>query len=328
MKYSARTKRVGFPILFLSVLSAASSILLFSAARADAPYWRVTVDRVTVIANGNARRCNRFALQFIAFERILRDLANLDPDYEPLPIRIYSLNVNDAYRYFYTEAEIRKQRAEESVIFSKYRPDGDFILAAIVDEGGIEEPWQSIMLMHAQSTLTYGPTRRYPMWFQLGVANVLNGMIVNNDGSVLLSRDEQFEATVEKEKFRRAKYDLASLLQANAQNFPADGDIRAFMTRAREWALFGLLTTAERRERFLQLATLMRQGTPADEAVNESFGISLADLSVQFEDRRWRKEVKYRLPVPADLPQIPAATPLDAAEAKLLLNELSNRAKQ
>src|SRR5688572_15872968 len=115
MKYFIALKDDRMTILLSIVLAAAWATLFTSAAHAEAPYWRVTVDRVTVIANGNARRCNRFALQFIAFERILRDLANLDPDYEPLPVRIYSLNVNDAYRYFYTEAEIRKQRAEESV---------------------------------------------------------------------------------------------------------------------------------------------------------------------------------------------------------------------
>jgi len=322
-----RSVAKGFELSIVSSILMIGALLSFaSSAWAEAAYWRVTVDRVTVVSNGNARRCSRLALQFVAFERTLRDLANLDEDYEPPPITLYSLNVNDAHHYFYTDMEVRKREREEVAVYSKYRPGPDGTLAAIVDEGGIEEPWQSILLLHAQSTLAYGPTRRYPMWFQLGVSNILNGLIVNNDGSVLLSREQQFEP--EQEKQKRIKYDLKTLLQATGQDFTAGGDIREFVRRAREWALFGLLTTPERRERFFQLATLMRQGAPADEAVPEAFGVPLSELSAQFEDRRWRKDVKYRLPVPGNLPTIPTPTQLDPAEAKRLLNELGARAKQ
>jgi hypothetical protein len=36
----------------------------------------VTLNRVTVVANGSAQRCSRLATQFVAFESILRELAD------------------------------------------------------------------------------------------------------------------------------------------------------------------------------------------------------------------------------------------------------------
>ena len=289
------------------------------SAIAQVPYWRTTVDRVTVVANGNARRSVELATQFLAFERILQNLANLDPGSEPLPVAIYVLYGRDAQRYFYSDEDVRRQEAQNLTIYSKTLPGKDFNILALVDEGGIEEPWQSVLLLHAQGILAYGATRNYPMWYQLGVSNILNGLLIERNGSVLLNREQPFEPTDDRDSVKRVKYSLEALLDADGRDFSnSTGDIREFVRRAREWAQFSLLTTPQRLESFMQLAKLMRQGIPSSEAIPEAFGVSLSELSAEFDSRRWRKDAKYKLPAPDNLPMVGEASRIDAVELKAL----------
>jgi hypothetical protein len=311
-----------------SCLMSAACVLMMmvsSPLLAEVPYWRVTVDRVTVVTNGSARRCTQLATQFLAFEQILQSLANLDSGYEPIPVAIYGITAHDAEKYFYSAQDVQKMQQGLSAPYSKTLPGRDFNMLAIVDDGNIEDPWQSVLLLHAQGILTNGPTRRYPMWYQLGVPNILNGLSIERDNSVLLNRDQPFEPVDDREVRKDIKYDLKTLLQADGRAFDTGGDLTEFVRRAREWAQFGLLTTPERRKSYLDLAKLMRQNTPAEEAVSETFMVSLNELSAQFESRAWRKEVKYRLPAPTQLPAIDTPTRVDAAELKTLLEVLGTR---
>lgn len=102
--------------------------------------------------------------------------------------------------------------------------------------------------------------------------------LIRNDGSILLNRNVTFEPTVEKGLNTKVKYALDKLLSVSLTELYADGDIKEFSKRARDWALFGLLTTPERKAKFHELAVLMRQGTPTDEAVKDAFGLSLQGL--------------------------------------------------
>jgi hypothetical protein len=142
----------------------------------------------------------------------------------------------------------------------------------------------------------------------------------------LLSREQQFEPVDDRDSRKSTKYDLANLLQATGHSFENGGDIGEFVHRAREWAQFGLLTTSDRRKSYLELATLMRQGTPAEDAVKEAFGVTLSELSTEFDNRRWRKEVNYRLRAPEQLPVMSVPTRVDQAELKTLFEVLSGRA--
>lgn len=311
----------------LSLVVALTALLFSSASLAEVSYWRVSLDRVTVVANGSARRCHRLAAQFLAFERVLRDLANLGNEFTPLPIRIYALTATDAHRYFYTDEDYQREDEEHISIFAKYMPNSDFNIAAIVDSGNTEDSWQSVLLLYAQNTLAFGPTRGYPMWYQLGVSNILNGSVIENNGSVQLNRAQQFEPLNSRAAKKQARYDLAALLQMTSRSFANKGDIREFVSRARDWAQFGLLTTAEHRTQFLQLAELMRQGMPANDAVAQAFGMTLEELSMQFENEQWRRDMVSRLPAPTDLPEIADATRLEEGEVRPALELLRTRAR-
>jgi hypothetical protein len=61
---------------------------LVNTAFADTTYWRVTMDRVTVLANRSRDRCTRLTIQLLTFERLLTDLAGLSPDYQTPPIAL------------------------------------------------------------------------------------------------------------------------------------------------------------------------------------------------------------------------------------------------
>lgn len=75
--------------LAVFVLASISSSFSMAAA-AQTTYWRVSLDRVTVVANVSGERCNRLATQVILFERVLHTLANFDSDYQLPPITLYS----------------------------------------------------------------------------------------------------------------------------------------------------------------------------------------------------------------------------------------------
>jgi hypothetical protein len=173
--------------------------------------------------------------------------------------------------------------------------------------------------------LTSGPTLRHPPWYQLGVANLLNGLIIRDDGSVLLNRNSPFEPVVNGDRHARVHYDLEKLLQTGASDLAAGANYREFVHQAREWAEFGLLTTEERRSHYRELATLMRQGEPAADAVNDAFGVPFEQVVAEFEGGRWHREIQFRLTAPGTRAVIPAPAKLESGEANTLLQVVASR---
>ena len=308
------------------VLAMVLASLVAPRAHADTIYWRLSTDRITVVSNGSAKRCGRIAAQFLSFELVLRELAGLDEDSQLTPVTIYSLSEDDARRVFLSEADKRQEDARRMRIYSKYLPGRDLNVVAIVDVNGIDEPLQSVLLLYAESILTSGATRAYPLWYQIGVSNITNGILIRDDGSVLLSRDGPFEPDAGKNA--RVKYDLATLLATAGRDLSNGGDWRSFSRRARELAQYGLLTTAERRAHYRELAALMRQGTPADQAVDQAFGVPLAQLSREFEDGRWRREAQFKIPAPRAGPVLSTPELLDSTKARDLLQLVADRVAQ
>jgi hypothetical protein len=301
-------------------------LIMAPSARADTSYWRLATDHIAVVSDGSARRCEMVAKQFLTIERLVRDLADYDADSQFLPLSVYVLSNADASRYFLTAADKRKEDVKDVRIYSKYLPGREVNIAAIVDSGSIDEPLQSIFLLYAEGLVTSGPGRAYPVWYQIGVANITNGLLIRQDGSVLLSRDGPFAPDVEGGKEKG--YDLAALLSTTVRDMANGGDWRAFTKRARDWAQYGLLTGADRRAKYRELATLMRQGIPADEATVQAFGTPLAQLSKDFDDGRWRREVQFKIPAPAAVPALPSAERVDAAQVPGLLQVVADRIAQ
>ena len=302
-------------------------LLAVNAAHAETTYWRVTMDRVTVIANGSSERCIRLATQLTVFERLLRELADWSRDYQPPPIALYSLSQADARHVLLSEADQRRQAAANMQIFSKFLPGRDFNIAAIVDVGGSDDPLQSVLLLYAESALLSGPTQHYPPWFQLGVANLLNGLMIRTDGSVLLNRNVSFEPLEEKRPAAHAPYDLLKLLEVRAADLNAGAaDYREFLRAARDWAEFGVLTTPQRRSQYRELATLMRQGAPAAEAMQDAFGVPFAQVADEFRAGAWRKEAQFRMTPQGGPVAVPQPAKLDAGQATTLLQVVAARA--
>jgi hypothetical protein len=300
--------------------------LVAPAAYADTTYWRLATERVTVISNGGARRCTRIAAQFMSFERVLRDLAGLDEDSRLPPVVIYSLPEADARRVLLSDADKHRENVRNTTVYSKYLSGRDVNMAAVVDVGGADEPLQSVMLLYAETLLTTGATRAFPLWYQLGVSNTTNGLLVRDDGSVLLSRDGPFEPDVGNRA--QLKYDLAALLTTSPAQLLHGGDLRSYTRRAREFAQYGLLTTPERRAHYRELTALMRQGTPADQAVAQAFGIPLAKVAQQLEDGAWRRQAQFRIAAQAGGAPLPAPEQLDPARAREQLQLLAERVAQ
>jgi hypothetical protein len=300
------------------------ALLAGNVARADTPYWRVTMDRVTVISNGSRDRCRRLATQLLVFERLLRDLAGAEADYQPPPITLYSLSGADADRILLSDAERRQQTSSRVRIYSKFLPGPESNLAAIANDGGSDDPLQSVLLLYGESQLQQGPTGRFPPWFQLGVANLMNGLVIRDDGSVLLNRNLPFEP-VQARGAAPQHYDLLKLLQVKASDLNAAVDFKEFMKVAREWAQFGLLTTPPRRAQYRELATLMRQGAPAQDAVKDAFGAPFEQVAAEFQGGTWRNNAQYRL-TPAGGPvSVPAPEKLDPGQASELLQQVADR---
>jgi len=258
------------------------------------------------------------------FEQLVGEYAQWEPGFQPPPIIAYSLSDADARRALLSDTDRRDQSRKNMTIYSKYLPGPDFNIVAVVDVGG-DDPIQSVLLLYAEGLIQGGPTRTHPVWYQIGVPNIFNGLLIRDDGSMILSRFVPFEPVVEKGKGSQIKYGLKELLDITPQQF-ASGDIREYSRRAREWAQFGLLTTPEHRKRFYELATLMRQGEPAEEAVRDAFEMSLEDLAKEYEEGKWRKELTLKLPAPQRPIEIPAPSKIESQEVQRLLAVLSSRA--
>jgi hypothetical protein len=302
------------------------SIVLSHGATADTSYWRTSTNGLTVISNGSAKRCEKLAFQFLVFQQYLRDLTQLDQDSSFPPLTVYSLSDSDAHQVFLTEADKKQQTAKNMRIYSKYLPGSDTNIAAIVDIGGSDEPLQSVLLIYARSVLQTGPGRGFPAWYVTGVSDITNGLLIRDDGSILLSREASFKPVVDKTV--RTKYDLGTLLAATYKDVASGGDWEEFSNRAREWAQYGLLTTPDRRTHYRELAILMRQGTPANEAVNQAFGLALPEVAKDFEDGRWHHDAVFKIPPPKTPLTVPSAQAIDAAQAKAALQVLADRVVQ
>jgi hypothetical protein len=304
------------------------AVITAATAGAQTNYWRITSDHITVISNGNGERCTRLAATFSALERILRQLADWDSSYELPPIAVYAIAQQDARRVFLTDSELKRQVTDNYRIYSKYLPGDDFNVAAIVDIGGIYDPLQSVLLLYAEGILTQGPTMHDPSWYQMGIANLLNGLIIRSDGSILLNRNMPFEPVDSGKRAPQGTYDLARLLQSGPADLNGGGDFKSFVATAREWAQFGLLTTDQHRSQYHELAVLMRQGVPAEEAVKQAFGTSLEQLTTEFAQARWRYQVQFRLPPTDPGKPLPAPMRLEPGEAEKLLQVLAARAQR
>lgn len=322
-KISDRISRIKNPTLLMALMVCAPSVVL-----AETTYWRLSTDRMTVIANDSARRCTTLAHQFSTYERVLRELANLDEDVEFPPIAVYSLSQADARKVFWTESDRSEQQRRNMMIYSRFLPGNELDVAAIVDVGDADDQaLQSILLLYGQSMLANRTFRTYPAWYQIGVANITNGLVIRKDGSVLLNRKVQFEPDVERGATKKVAYDLATMLDADG-NDVMRGDIKKFSRLAREWAQFGLLTLPERRAQFHELALLMRQGAKAAEAVPDAFGVPLQELAAEFEEGKWQKQVQYKIPAPPSIETFPDPQRVEPDKAVALLKVVAERVEQ
>ena len=310
-----------------SVTLAALFILLTcggrEAAFADTTYWRVTVGRVTVIADDSPQRCTRLASEITAFEGALRTLVDWNADYVLPPLSLYSLSKQDASRVFLTDSDRRQQRSDRMIVLSKWLPGRDFNVAAIANENGSDDPLKSVMLVYAEAILIRGPMEHFPPWYLLGLPNLLNDPMFRPDGSILLNRNLPYRA-VNPSNHASTSYNLRQVLEMRPHDF-ATADYPEFMLRARDWALFGLLTTPERRAQYREFAALMTQGESAADAVKDAFGVPLETLAAEFEAGRWRNNVQYRLPGPTPRAVIPPPEQLQPAEADTLLQVVAER---
>lgn len=271
---------------------------------------------MTVISNSSAERCETLLRATLRYEQVLAELVRWQPDMTINPLRLYSLTRADARNVIYTDEEDARTRA---AIRSKYVPGAEFNIAAIVDVDG-DEPLQSVLFLYGQSLLASGPMKKYPPWYRLGVANLLNGLTIRPDGTVLLNRNPQFAAVIRENDRARERFELPELLDAHRVTTAAD--FNELARRSHAWAQFGLLTTYEHRKQYQELAALMRAGTEAEQAVQTVFGSSLTQLAEQFERGEWRKDVSYRIPAPPTLPDVGPAVEMDRSTANALLKTL------
>jgi len=304
-----------------------TAISLMAAPRVDAAaqYWRCELGRVAVVSNSSATRCELLLRATVRYEQLLSELVGMQLDESLTPLRLYSLTRVDAREYMFTEKELGDQVRTRQAIHSRSMPGLELNVLSIVDLGG-DEPLRSALNLYSQMLMSSGPTRSYPAWYQVGVATLLNGLMIRPDGSVILSRNPAFLAVVDDHKRASAdaRVDLPALLDAKPSGLPP-ADYNEFARRADIWAQFGMLTTPERRKQYRDLADLMRQGTPAEEAVHAAFGISLKELTEQFEGGAWRKDVSYRVPAPASAPSVATPLELDAAALDEQLTLLKQR---
>jgi len=314
---------------------AAATALLITVAFASQPlragsdtaYYTVTVGRISVVSIGGAKRCSRIASKFVRFEGVLRELTGWDSDVELPALKVFLISQKDADRVLLTDEDKRSLQEGRKVIYSKFLGGRELNIAAMVDEDGYDDPMQSLFLLYAQSLLVGGPSRHDPAWYQLGVSNILNGLVIKEDGSVILNRELPFVPDVAN-RGKRVDFDLPQLLAiTRTSGLKTQNDWSEFILRARNWAQFGVLTTPARRAQYRDLAMLIRQGTPVEEAVNQAFGVPLAQLTAEYADNRWRREVQFRLPAPATPVAIPEPAQLDPAAAADELGILEARVK-
>lgn len=306
-------------------LAAAALLFVLPGGTASAAtYYRTTLDRITVMSNVSARRCERLAARFIAFERVLLQLMDEDANAELLPVAIYELDSRDALRRLFSPEEASQMLASGRLTYSKFLPGSDFHLAVMIAGLYGDEPLQSALTFYAQTLMLSGPMTRRPPWYQLGVSHLVNGALPRDDGSVLVNRRLQFRP-VDGPGRAKTTYDLPTVLRMGSRDVNS-ADMLAFLAIAREFAAFGLLTTEQRRAQYRELSVLMQQGAPVEDAVRDAFGMDFAQLVAEFERGDWKRSAEYRL-VPASAPPVaPACTEVPVDAVTELLDVVAARA--
>ena len=213
MQHSIYCKRSFSGIALAALSLTVSGLIVAGRAEAAASYWRCGLDRVTVVSNGSAARCEILLRATIRYEQVLTELVGWEPDASILPLNLYSLTRADAKQIMFTTGQLAEQTRTRTVTYSKYLPGQDLNIASMVDVGG-DEPLQSLLFIYGQSLLANGPARSYPAWYQLGVANLLNGLVIRPDGTVLLNRNQTFVAVVEGNQRAGGRLSLSALLDA------------------------------------------------------------------------------------------------------------------
>lgn len=308
----------------IAVLLIAAWLATWNQAEAATQYWKCNLDRLTVITNGSAARCERLIRTTARYEQLLVELTGWESDTTMRPLTLYSLTRPDAKQRMFTEKQLAEQARTRRNTYSRYMPGAELNVAAIVDEGGGDESLQSVLFLYGQALLTEGPTRGYPLWYQLGVANLLNGALIRPDGTVLLNRKQAFAAEVQDNQRASQRLDLPALLAAEGRGL-SPADFNEVAKRAHTWAQFGLLTTEQRRSQFRELAVLMRQGATAAQAVPDAFGMPLDALTQQFSSGAWQKDASFRLPPHGAPLEVLPAGPLEGAELETELAALTAR---
>ena len=117
------------------MLSIAACLTTTRGAEAATPYWRCSLDRLTVITNGSAARCERLIRTTVRYEQLLVELTGGDPETSMPPLTLYSLTRADAKQRMFTERQLAEQTRTRRYTTSKYLPGPDVNIAAIIDEG-------------------------------------------------------------------------------------------------------------------------------------------------------------------------------------------------
>src|SRR4030095_7338886 len=127
-----------------------AAAFLIQAGRAEAAgsYWRCELDRVVVISNSSAARCEFLLRATVRYEQLLTDLVRWEAEATFKPLRLYSLTRADAREAMYTDKELDERTFPG--IRSKYLPDAQSNVATIVDVGG-DDPLQSVLFLYSQS---------------------------------------------------------------------------------------------------------------------------------------------------------------------------------
>lgn len=297
-----------------------------SPASAEASYWKCSSDHLTVIAHSAPARCERLLGEWLRYEEVFVDLAGLEPDSALPAVTLYYLHRDDAKRYMFTEEELQEQRRARSSMHSRYFYGDEANFAVAMDQGG-DEPLQSLLFLHGQQVLTYRAARSYPLWYQLGIASLLNGLVIKPDGTVVLNRKPLFNAKLESGEANADRIDVSQLLTHGTSNL-SSADFNALVERAHSWAQFGLLTTPERRAGYREMALLMRQGTPLDEASMQAFGKPFADVQAEFKAGRWKSEASYVFPPTKRKASMSAPVQLTPAEQQARMQALKDRVAQ
>jgi hypothetical protein len=160
--------RVGLALIAAWLTAAAT-------AEAATAYWRCSLDRLTVITNGSAARCERLIRTTARYEQLLIELTGWEPETTMRPLTLYSLTRPDARQRMFTEKQLAELTRTRRNTYSKYLPGPELNIAALIDEGGGDESLQSVLFIYGQALLTEGPTRSYPLraLIRFGISSAL-----------------------------------------------------------------------------------------------------------------------------------------------------------